>query len=84
MGFQQFRRADGLLYFVAPSGQVYEVRPVDLVAPALEQAADDGYLTRLASPAVSDRADAGRLLPPSASPPPLPDRRRRPRLRLAT
>lgn len=47
--FTQYRRSDGLLCFVAPSGQVYEVRPVGLPAAVLARAAGDGYLTRLTS-----------------------------------
>ena len=46
MEYQQYRRADGLLFIVAPDGQVYELREVDLTAPDLERAALNGYLTR--------------------------------------
>jgi hypothetical protein len=54
MDFQQYRRADGLLYLVASDGQVYELRAIELTASALPRAANDGYLTRLADLHVPD------------------------------
>lgn len=47
MDYQQYRRADGLLFVVDPDGQVYELREVDLDPALIARASDHGYLTRL-------------------------------------
>lgn len=65
---RSYLRSDGLIFVVARSGQVYEVRPVGLASERLEKAALDGYLTPLASPVSS--------LPPQWPIPRRRDRRR--------
>lgn len=40
-----FHRADGLTYIVAESGQIYELRPVNLTIGQIRQAVAAGLLT---------------------------------------
>lgn len=44
---RSYLRPDGLIYVIADSGQVYEMRRISLKAETFDEAARDGYLTPL-------------------------------------
>ena len=69
MSSRLYRRADGLMFVLVPTGEVYEVRLSGLTADLLQRAEAAGLITPGADPSLSAFA-GGPPSPPQSRPAP--------------